>query len=159
MGTVSNRELILKRLLALGETVTGFKTILRNEGLNDDGKKDCFVLLDGDEVLDLAPPSRGRGPVLMSTHLMRMTPQLFVLLKEARPQQVTNGKNVGEILNEYRDALINAIATDTQLATLLGSNGKVVYNGCETDLKSGSTLSGTMRMDFAFTIPLTPNPT
>lgn len=160
MPEQDRREASLERLLTIAEGVTGFKTKLRNVGVNTDDKKDAVILLDGDESVLTAPPSRGRGPTLMPTMIMRSTPQLFILLKELRPQQTdADHVNVGTRLNNYRIALINAVANDATMATLLGSNGSVVYNGCETDLKSGSSLSGTMRMDFAFTYPIIPTRT
>jgi hypothetical protein len=132
--------------------VTGFETRKRNVGLMDNDKRDAVVLLDGDETDVSSSQSPGRAS-LMRNQIMRMNPELYVVIKETRPGNDTPA-NVGTQLNAYRDAILKAVYEDTQLATLLGSNGKAVYNGCATDLKSGSALSGSIRLDFAFTYPL-----
>lgn len=144
----SPREAILVRLLAIAEGVTGFKTKKRNVGLQDDDKRDSVILLDGDEQNQKSAPAKPRAGLMMPAY-MRASPELYIVLKEHRPGNDTP-VNVGTQLNAYRDALIKAVAEDTAMATLLGSNGSVVYNGCATDLKSGSALSGTMRLDFSF---------
>lgn len=144
----SNREPILVRLLAILGDVTGFATKKRNVGLQDNDKRDCVVLLDGDET-DVSPSNTQGRAGLMRPQKIRMQPELYVVVKETRPNN-DQPTNVGSQLNAYHDALIKAISNDTQLATLLGSNGKAIYLGCATDLKSGSALSGTIRLDFAF---------
>lgn len=151
----SNREPILARLLVIMGAVTGFETRKRNVGLQDNDKRDCVVLLDGDET-DITPGSNKGRAGLMRPQQIRMSPELFVVIKETRPDNDVP-TNVGTLLNAHRDDLIKAISTDAQLATLLGSNGKVTYNGCATDLKSGSALSGTIRLDFTFEYWLIPS--
>lgn len=151
----SNREPILVRLLAILVAVTGFETKKRNVGLNDNDKRDCVILLDGDEA-DVTPGvTQGRAS-LMRPQKIRMTPEMYIVVKETRPNN-DQGTNVGTTLNAYRDAVIKAIATDTQLATLLGSNGKAIYLAAASDLKSGGALSGSMRLDFAFEYWITPS--
>lgn len=144
----SPREPILVRYLEIAQGVTGFKTKKRNGGLIDDDKRDAVILLDGDEINNKGPAVKPRAGLMMPA-FMRASPELYIVLKEHRPQNDTPA-NVGTLLNAYRDALIKAVAEDTAMAALLGSNGSVVYNGCATDLKSGSALSGTMRLDFSF---------
>jgi hypothetical protein len=124
---------------------------VRNRGALPTDVRPAIILLDGDEENAGSNSTNGRS-MLMRPSLMTMRPELYVVLDERRLKNDT----VGESLNNYRMLIARAIATDEQMATLLGSNGKVVYNGCATDLKSGSALTGQMRLDFAFTYLFVP---
>ena len=150
------REDILLRYLAIAQAVkladTSIKTVIRNRGWRSNEDRPAIVLLDGDESNNGTAVTLGRGGLLMRPSIVTMRPELYVLLDERRLENET----VGEDLNAYRIALTRALATDQQMVTLLGSNGKVVYNGCVTDLKSGSALTGQMRLDFAFTYLFVP---
>lgn len=150
------REAILARILVLAQAVktddTTIKTAIRNRGPLETDKRPAIVLLDGDEQDALPGRPPGRGGLPIPPAIMTMTPELFVLLDEVRPRPETSGTR----LNAYRDALMEAIAGDTELLTLLGSNGRVRYKGCATDLKSGSALAGEMRLDFAYTYVVKP---
>lgn len=145
-STPDVREAILLRLLAVA-TGLGYASAVRNRALRDNDQRPAIIVLDGDETpaLQYSTAKRGRG-MQMTPVIMRMSPELYVLLKEDRPTNM----NVGEDLNAKRIVLVAAIAEDAQLRTLVGSNGAIVYNGCTTDLKSGSALTGQMRLDFAF---------
>lgn len=150
------REDILVRYLAIAQSVqiadTTIKTVIRNRGWKSNEDRPAIVLLDGDEANTGAEYRLGRGGLQMRPALVTMRPELYVLLDERRLQNDT----VGQDLNNYRVLLARALAIDTQMVSLLGSNGKVVYNGCVTDLKSGSALTGQMRLDFAFTYLFVP---
>lgn len=150
-----NRELILARIQAVCLNASDFETSVRNRGLLSNEKRPACILLDGDEVqrlsLDLPRGHRGRA-MLMAPQIMNMTPELYILLKEGRP---TN-ENVGQELNAKRIALLAALSADTALADLIGPNGNMVLSGCTTDLKSGSALTGQMRMDFSILYVLKP---
>lgn len=146
------REAILVRLLATSTGAGGFVTAVRNRDLLSTEKRPACILLDGDEAPALVHPRSGRISsgriVAMTPQIMVMRPQLFILLEEKANAQHTV---IGPETNAARIRLIRAIAEDEQLLLLLGSNGGVVYNGCETDMKSGSPMKGQMRLDFAFT--------
>lgn len=148
------REEILTQFLAIAVAVktadVSIKTAIRNRGWKENEARPAIILLDGDETGNLNE-LKGRAG-LMRPQLVTMRPELYVILDERRLKNET----VGEDLNAYRLALAVAIASDQTMATLLGSNGKVVYNGCTTDLKSGSALTGQMRLDFAFTYLFVP---
>lgn len=95
----------------------------------------------------------------MGPQLMTMTPQLFVLPKDALPLNETYDVakvNQGTIVNGFRDTVIRVIAQDPVLLDLVTSNGSIAYMGMETDFKSGSALQGQCRLDFAFTYPYDP---
>ena len=149
------REAILSQYLAIALDVKAaditIKTAIRNRGWRANEDRPAIILLDGDEGGDQLAQTKGRAG-MMRTALVTMRPELYIVLDERRLQNET----VGESLNAYRFALSVALAEDVEMASLLGSNGKVVYQGCVTDLKSGSALTGQMRLDFAFTYLFVP---
>jgi len=144
------REQILLRLKAILETIPTIVTVVRNRGLMDNDSRPAAYLLDGDESFRLTGDRKGR--VTMSQELITMRPQIFVIGKSLKPQN----EGVGAALNGYRIGIIRAIAQDAALLALVGSNGDIAYNGCETDLKNGSLLDGQLRLDFAITYVLDP---
>lgn len=137
------RELILLRIVAIYQTITGIETVARNRGLMSDDKRPALVLLDGDETSTVFKTG-SRGGFVPTINTMR--PETYYLHKEAR----IKNEQVGEELNAARMLICKALAEDAQLVTLLGPNGGITYNGCVTDLKSGSSLTGEMRLDFAY---------
>ena len=144
---LDNREAILARLAVLLAAIAGIESFARNRGLVANDSRPGIVLLDGDE--SERPPRVGRnltGRQSMLPVFMAMKPQIFVLMDARQPQNV----DVGTDINAFRTAIIRAIAADTTLRSLVGTNGDIVYNGSETDLKSGSPLDGEMRLDFTF---------
>lgn len=154
---VDKREQILARLETILVDVAGVVTVKRNAGLLADDKRPAIVILDGDEQTDVqALTSR---TALMAKSFVTAKPEIFFLSKEYRIPNVraSDSKNVGTILNDAKTAITNKIAGDTVIRGLLGPNGRLQYTGCITDLKSGSAISGEMRMDFSFTYVLDPN--
>lgn len=153
-----SREEILSRILEIAVAVktddTTIKSAVRNRGPRQTDERPAIVLLDGDETNSLPARRPGRGGLPPPPAIVTMTPEIFLLLEEARPKQ--EEKQVGARINAYRDALSSALAGDPTLRTLLGGNGRMEYRGCATDLKSGSALSGEMRLDFAFTYVFNP---
>lgn len=144
------RERILSRLEAIGLTIPSFETYARNRGLMDNDQRPVWILLDGDERTKLGGTGRGRRQ--MSPVLVTMRPQIWVSVKTRKPLN----KEIGQELNLHRVNIISAIANDAVLLTEITPNGDIGYEGFETDLKSGSTLDGTMRLDFAITYPMDP---
>jgi hypothetical protein len=150
---IDRREQILSRLEDVLGAVPGIESFARNRGLLDNDARPAIVLLDGDERERTPPVGRSAtGRQGMVVNMMTMFPQVFVVLKVAKPQNV----DVGPTLNGLRSAVIAAVAADAALRTLVGTNGDIVYTGCETDLKSGSPLDGTGRLDFTLSYPLDP---
>jgi hypothetical protein len=149
------RELILDRLLAISTEVAGFTSAVRNRGLLSTEKRPAIILLDGRETPVLTHggrTNRARNGMLMplTPSVMSLEPEIYMLLDENRPTNVKDDVNVGTRLGGFRVALIKAIAEDAELLSLLGANGGMLYNGYDTDLKSGGALSGQMRLDFQF---------
>ena len=149
--SINRREEVLSRLLAILEGLDGFETVVRNRGLLDNDKFPGIVLLDGDETSTKLADGRGRQR--MSPVITAMHPQVFILLKTAQP---TN-ENVGQNLNTRRGTIIGAISADAQLLALIGPNGDITYDGCETDLKSGGAMVGEMRLDLTIKCVMNPN--
>ena len=154
--SLNRREEILGRMF---EILDGMKaanpglsiqTVKRNRGLLDNDMRTALVLLDGDETTQLVGERRGRQK--MSPVLVRMKPQVFAILKIKKPQN----EGVGTDLNALRAAIIKAFADDAQLLALIGPNGDIAYDGCETDLKTGMSLEGQVQMSFSLLTVLNP---
>jgi hypothetical protein len=159
----NRRENILQRISDItvnAKTGAGIVTAVRNRGLLSTEKRPASVLLDADESqFTNQRDLRGRQAG-MRAQIMRMQPQLFIILDEQRPTNDQAGpsgdQNIGTLLNQMRNALVNAIGADEELRGLLGANGGIVYQGCETDLKSGSALTGQMKINMDFIYPYDP---
>lgn len=161
MSSGDMREDILVRIVAIMDALKTERDIVtncRNRGLMQNEQRPAQVLLDGDERPRLSVDTRrikGRA-ALMAPQIVTLSPQVFFLPKEKRPTNVADAKNIGTEANEWRIAFMAKLWADVELATLLGSNGSIVYNGCETDLKSGSAMSGEIRLDFIVNYVLRP---
>jgi hypothetical protein len=148
--TVDPRENILNQMVVIAQAVTGIETTARNRGLMSNDKRPLIILLDGDETPKLSLDTRRlRGRSLsMGPQIVTMKPEVYIIPKEPRPIGEEGGVNIGTTINDIRTRYIKEIWADATLTTLIGTNGSIVYNGMSTDLKSGSTLSGQMRLDF-----------
>jgi hypothetical protein len=157
---MDTRELILTRLLDILVEVTGFTTRVRNRALLGNEKRPAVVLLDGRETPVLTHggrTNRARNGISLplTPQIMALQPELYILMDEHRPTN-DDTENVGTTLGRHRINVIKAIAEDAELQALLGSNGGIIYNGYDTDLKSGGALSGQMRLDFSFSYTFFP---
>jgi hypothetical protein len=144
MPVDDKRELIMQRLHDICEDVDNIVTVVRNRGLMSNEQRPAVVILDGDELGSIFGPSQSKADFMPSVNTMK--PEIYYLAKEAR----VKNEQIGTLLNTARLAICSAIADDAELKTLLGPNGGIHYNGCVTDLKSGSALTGEMRLDFWF---------
>lgn len=156
--STDTRNDILNQLLVIALAMPSIETAVRNRGLLANEKRPAIVVLDGDEFPRLSvDTSRIKGrAAMMIPQIVQLRPEIYLLPKEARPTGVENGENVGDTVNAFRIAFLKAVWSDVTLATLLGSNGSMIYNGCSTDLKSGSALSGQLRLDFFINYLLRP---
>lgn len=146
----------MERLLTIAKEIDGIKTGARNRGLLQNEQRPAIVILDGDESARTIAPARNLQ--FMAPTINRARPEIYVLLPENRPA-VDNTGQVGADLNAWRIKICDAIAGDSQLQSIVGTNGGIIYNGCVTDLKSGSSLTGQMRIDFLLDYPFIPTPT
>jgi hypothetical protein len=145
--SVNRREEILVQVHAILTGLEGIVTSVRNRGLLDNDACPAITLLDGDEISKPLGGTRTlpRGRRRMSPGIITLKPQVFLLLKYKKP----GNAGVGEALNLYRGKIIQAIAGDEQLLSLITANGDITYDGCETDLKNGMDLTGTMQLSFS----------
>lgn len=144
---MDKREQILSRLTAVLETVEGVNLVQRNTVDVPESKVPALVLLDGDEApLDEESFGKGRGP--RGPILMRMFPEIYALLIEEPTE-------VGPSMNEMRAKIIDAICTDAQL-TALAHNGDIRYDGMQTALALGRSLTGEAGLSFAIVYAMYP---
>jgi hypothetical protein len=146
------REQILVRLLEVLATVEGILAAYRNRGELPDARLPAAVLLDGRETMKTSTAGRGHRELPPSVFIL--TPQIYVILKPSK--NITNA-GVGEELSVYRVRVLKAILRDEALRGLLGTNGEIEFRSSETDMQSGSTLEGQLRLDLAFYYPFIPN--
>lgn len=156
---VDRRTLILKRLnelftgitiqLTASQIVPGHFVHNRNELPKE--LVPGVILLDADEVRDPRGIVPGRE-LPAAPQLMRMTPEIYVVLDERQPHNLF----VGEDLNLARAALLAKVLHDTQLIQILGSHGQMVYDGCVTDLARNRVMKGQLGMSITFVYPLIP---
>jgi hypothetical protein len=154
------RALILARLKELlsGLTVTltdgttiAAGNIVHNRDELPKEKVPGIILLDADEVKDPRFPTRdGRG-MPPSPGMMRMTPEIYIVLDVRKPQNT----NVGEDLNLARAEILRLVLHDTALQTITGS-GDIVFDGCYTDLARNRQMKGQMGLAITFSYPFIP---
>lgn len=112
-----------------------------------------IILLDADEVRDLRfVQNQGRGE-RPGPGMMKMTPEIYVVLSVRKPQNV----NVGEDLNLARAAIMNLVLHNKDLQAITGSGGSIAYDGCVTDLARNRTMKGQMGLSFTFSYPFIPD--
>jgi hypothetical protein len=150
------REQILERLKTILDGVPSFvgfseHTVVRNRALLQNDVLPALVLLDGNE--EEFTSSERRGRTAMGPQVMLMQPQIFCVLK---PRTLPSNELVGEELNMFRAAIIQAINTDAPLLALLGANGQVVLRRVDTDLNTGNQLRGEAQFFFAIKYVLNP---
>lgn len=145
----AHREEILAQLFSILGGMSDFVSKVRNRGLLDNDARPAVALLDGDERQRIAAQ---RGGGRMAPSILQMTPQVFILLKTKKPVN----ENVGQDLNSLRVKVIQAFANDATLRTLVGANGDMTYDGCDTDLKTGASMEGQMQMFFTISTAFNP---
>jgi hypothetical protein len=166
MATIDRREAILSRVFALLQATPGVATdpytgaacVYRDRDQLPDELRPGILLIDADEEADQQARDMtgrpGRAP-----NIVWIKPEIYVLLKVTKPQNLGTGTN----LNTFRTAIVKAIMNDSvspdagTLRALCGSNGEVWYHGCITDLARGRTMLGEMGIAFWFRYTLHPS--
>jgi SpoU rRNA methylase family enzyme len=147
--TLATREQILTRVFELLQSVAGDVPVYRNRRDVLDLVRPAIVLLDGTEK-NLSPDQESIKTVRLPAALVLMSPQIFVLLKERDNAQNATVGNVsapiGAELNGWIDAIRGVLANDPTLLGMLTSTGQVIYRGAWTDMQTGSTLVGELRL-------------
>ena len=139
---VDIREQILVRILEVLTSMDDIEAAYRNRAEFPSTKMPLAVVLDGVERSVTQTRGRGRLPAIV-----RLLPQIFIIIK---PRTDANNEGAGEELSLLRVHVLAALNTDQQLAVLLGENGSIDYLGCETDMQTGSSMEGQMKIDLAF---------
>jgi len=113
------------------------------------------ILLDADEMSDsrAVPPAPGRQLNQMRDQVVKMTPEIYVVLDVRKPLNL----NVGKDLNLARMALLAAIWGDPTIQAIVGPNGAITYEEGVTDLARNRTMQGQMGISITFTYPLKPS--
>lgn len=145
------REDILARLFVVLSAVVGIVEKVRNRGDLPSEKRPAIILMDADEVADRE--MFGRGRPANSPNFVVMSPEIYIVLKNQKPENET----LGQSLNEYRAKVIKAVLNDATLINLVGSNGEIRYDVFVTDLGEDRTLTGKARIGISFRYPLKPN--
>jgi hypothetical protein len=143
------REAILTRLVEIAKTTPGIVVVFRNKDEISDRQRPCIVILDADEAADDGDPS-GMPRRPNAPRRVAMTPEFYVMLG-AKPE------HIGTELNIFRAAILKAVLTDVALASLVGTNGDIRYEGCATALARGRMMEGEMGLSFTFAYVLRPN--
>ena len=158
---VDRRQLILDRLVTLlsGLTIqlsTGTipaGNIVHNR---DELPKELvpgIILLDADEVRDFNFPSMQGRSERPGPGILKMTPEIYVVLDVRKPKNVL----VGQDLGLARVAIINLILHDRDLQAITRSSGSILYDGCVTDLARNRQMKGQMGLSFTFSYPFIPD--
>jgi len=139
------REQILARLTAVAGGVAGISVAERN-GMNlAETQRPAIVVMDGNEQAEDTTSEKSRAP-----RRIVMSPLVYV---------IASGDTgaIGTELNSLRAALVKAVMTDATLISLVGPNGEITYEGCETGLARGRQIEGEMGVHFAFAYILDPS--
>lgn len=145
---MDKRELILARLFMVLGAIPGVEQCVRNRAELPDEKRPAILMLDGnEESRDTLPGVPPISPMLVS-----LEPEIYLSMKSAKPDNV----GIGQALNAFRVLILKAITTDAVLLSLIGTNGKIQYNGCITDLARGRAMDGEMALTIAFVYILKP---
>ena len=140
------REMILTRLLEIAVGVEGIVAAFRNKDEISERQRPAIVILDADEAADDADPASrpSRAP-----RRVAMTPEIYILLG-AKPE------DLGTAINRLRARFVKSVLGDSQLGSIVGTNGDIRYEGCATALARGRSMEGEMGVSFSFTYVLRP---
>lgn len=138
------REAILARLLEVCAALPGVTFSARNALTISAESRPAVVVYDADEdASDEDPPDRPSN----APRRVDMTPEVYVLMGERH-------ETIGTELNAMRAALIKAVLTDATLISLVGTNGRILYDSCMTSLAPGRATEANLGIGFTFRYPL-----
>ncbi len=143
---IDRREMILSRLLEIAGSTEGIVAAFRNKDEISERQRPAIVILDADEAADDADP--GSRPA-RSPRRVAMTPEIYILLG-AKPEEL------GSVINLLRARFVKSVLGDSQLGSIVGTNGDIRYEGCATALARGRSMEGEMGVSFSFTYVLRP---
>lgn len=141
------RELILSRLLAVCQDITGVGAAVRNK-LDVPGlARPAIVIQDGAETLTtrLQPATRHRFGQLQ---MMELHPVVELRLR------TDNGSEAGELVSLYRGRIINAVCGDATLQSYVSANGDIWLESFSQPEPAPETQEPRASFEFAFLYPL-----
>ena len=138
------RELILVRLLEIAKGIESIAGAFRNRDEISEKQRPAIVILDADEAADDADPTTRPS---RSPRRVAMTPEIYILLG-AKPEEL------GSVINAVRARFVKSVLRDSQLGSIVGTNGDIRYEGCATALARGRSMEGEMGVSFSFTYVL-----
>ncbi|HET7376496.1 MAG TPA: hypothetical protein VFK30_07300 [Anaerolineae bacterium] len=140
--SADKREDILARLFTVLSGIRNITTVARNIDEMPEGSRPCIVLIDGDEIR--SDTSRGKA---LQTVVMVMTPRIAIGIS-------SSPDNLGPDINAIRAKVLPAVLGDATLTTILGTNGKITYDGLAGKLSQGSLMASDMELNFSIEYPL-----
>jgi hypothetical protein len=141
------REEILVRLLAIAGAVPGVVTAARNRNNIAENERPAILILDADEA---AEPNDPVNRPANAPRRIGMTPEIYILLG-AKPD------NVGASINGLRQRFLGAVMHDAELGQIIGTNGRIRYEGCATGLTLGRKIEAEMGVSMTFSYFLIPS--
>ena len=145
--STDRRELILARLVTVGQSLPGPQKVYRNRSQLSAALRPAIVILDSDEAGALGDFALGRP--LSSPGIMRMSPEICLMV-------AGSAETIGSALNGMRLPMILAVLSDDELSALVGTTGGVQYQGCSTDIGRGREMEGEMILTFEIHYVLKP---
>lgn len=136
------REAVLSRIIAILANVDDLTTVLRNVDEIPERSRPCAILIDGDERR--SETSQGNWE---SAYIVIMSP-IIAIGVSSTPEQV------GPDCNALRAKVLSAILNDSQLRTIVGRNGRIVYEGMIGKLSQGSLMAGDIQLELQIHYPL-----
>ncbi len=161
---IDQREAINLHVISLLRGVSGIVGVFRDRGaLPPEDHTPGILYLDGSEQrkTDLT----GGNFTAMPAAVFTMRPQIFLVLTmrtDADNTLLPNGTvlPVGDELSAFRIKILAAILNDETLAAMIGDDGSVAYDGCDTDMRTGDTMGvdgAKMQFHFAISYVLDPS--
>jgi hypothetical protein len=153
-STLASREDILAQIETVLASISGVATCARDRGLLETDELPAIILLDGREDIVQTNVATYKS-VLMPPAIFRLQPQIFLILPQrddATNQTVNNGtyQPVGPQLSYWRDVILGALINDPTLLAMITTSGQISYRGMETDMQTGGTLQGQLRLHIDF---------
>jgi len=129
--------------------------IVRNRNVLPKQLVPGIIMCDGDEINDprIQRKERGSTETGVPPQVMKMTPEIYVVLDERKPGNV----NVGEDLNLARLAILAVLLPDRTLQAITGTNGDILYDAAVTDLARNRAMEGQLGLALTFSYPLLPS--
>lgn len=136
------REQVLSRIFTILEDIKDFTTVVRNVDEMPERSRPCAVLIDGDERR--SDTSQGNWE---SAYIVIMTPIIAIGVSSS-PEQI------GGDANALRTKVLAGILPDATLKSIVGKNGRIIYEGLTGKLSHGSLMACDAQLEFQIHYPL-----